>query len=68
VKIRVAPDNLEAEDILEMINAGLVPATVVDDNRARFWKQVYTKIELQPGAALRTGGATGWMIRRTARF
>ena len=64
VKIRVAPDNLEAEDILEMVNAGLVPATVVDDNRAKFWKQVYTKIELQPGAALRTGGATGWMIRK----
>jgi membrane-bound lytic murein transglycosylase MltF len=66
VKIRVAPDNLEAEDILEMVNAGLVPATVVDDNRARFWKQVYTKIQLQPAAALRTGGSTGWMIRKNS--
>jgi len=66
VKVRVAPDNLEAEDILEMVNAGLVPATIVDDNRARFWKQVYTKIELQPGAALRTGGATAWMIRKNS--
>jgi membrane-bound lytic murein transglycosylase MltF len=66
VKIRVAPDNLEAEDILEMVNAGLVLATVVDDNRAKFWKQVFTKIELQPGAALRTGGATGWMMRKNS--
>src|SRR5262249_24240043 len=66
VKVRVAPDNLEAEDILEMVNAGLVPATVVDDNRAKFWKQVFTKIELQPGSALRTGGATGWMIRKNS--
>ena len=64
VKIRVAPDNLEAEDILEMVNAGLVPATIADDNRARFWKQVFTKIELQTGAVLRTEGSTGFMMRK----
>jgi membrane-bound lytic murein transglycosylase MltF len=64
VKVRLAPDNLETEDILEMVNAGLVPATVADDNRAKFWKQIFTKIELQPGAALRTGGQTAWMIRK----
>jgi membrane-bound lytic murein transglycosylase MltF len=64
VRIRIAPDNLEAEDILEMLNAGLIPATVVDDNRAKFWKQVFPKIELQPQAALRTGGQTAWMIRK----
>src|SRR5262245_7052678 len=66
VKIRVAPDNLEAEDILEMVNAGLVPATVVDDNLAQFWQQVFPRIELQPGAALFTGGQLGWMIRKSS--
>jgi membrane-bound lytic murein transglycosylase MltF len=65
VKIRVAPDNLESEDILEMVNAGLVKATIVDDFRAKFWKQVFTKVELQP-AALRTGGDMGWMIRKNS--
>ena len=66
VKIRVAPDNLEAEDILEMVNAGLVQATVVDDTRARFWKQVFRKIELHPQAAVRTGGQMAWMIRKNS--
>jgi membrane-bound lytic murein transglycosylase MltF len=66
VRIREAPDNLEAEDVLEMVNAGLVPATVVDDFRAKFWKQVFTKIELHPEAALRTGGQMGWMIRKNS--
>ncbi len=50
VRVRYAPDNLEAEDILEMVNAGLVPATIVDDTRARFWKQVFTKLDAQPRA------------------
>jgi len=66
VKIRIAPDNLEAEDILEMVNAGLVPATVADDVRARFWKQIFTKIELHPEASVRTGGEYGWMIRKNS--
>ena len=66
VKIRIAPDNLEAEDILEMVNAGLVSATVVDDTRAKFWKQVFTKIELYPQAAVSTGGQMAWMIRKNS--
>ncbi len=66
VKVRIAPDNLEAEDVLEMVNAGLVPATVVDSTRAKFWKQVFTKIELHPQAALRTGGQMGWMFRKNS--
>jgi len=65
-KIRIAPDNLEAEDILEMVNAGLVTATVVDESRATFWKQVFPKIELHPQAAVRTGGEMGWMIRKNS--
>jgi len=66
VRIREAPDNLEAEDVLEMVNAGLVPATVVDDFRARFWKQVLPRIDLHEGAALRSGGEMGWMIRKNS--
>jgi membrane-bound lytic murein transglycosylase MltF len=49
-----------------MVNAGLVPATVADEPRAKFWKQVFTKIELQPQAVLRTGGQMGWMIRKNS--
>ena len=66
VKIRIAPDNLEAEDILEMVNAGLVSATIVDDARAKFWKQVFPRIELHPQAAISTEGQMGWMIRKNS--
>src|SRR5262249_39026613 len=42
--IRPAPEVLEDDDLLEMVNAGLVDATVVDDFVARFWSQVFTNI------------------------
>ena len=43
VKVRLAPENLEAEDILEMVNAGLVKITIVEDYLAAFWKQIFPK-------------------------
>ncbi len=35
VKLRPAPEELEDEDLLEMVNAGLVPLTVVDSQKAQ---------------------------------
>ncbi|MGH9366796.1 MAG: transglycosylase SLT domain-containing protein [Thermoanaerobaculia bacterium] len=63
-RVRPAPEVFETEDILEMVNAGLVKATIADDLIAGFWKQVFPKIALHPGAAVRTGADTGWMIRK----
>ena len=54
--INEAPDVLEDDDVLEMVNAGLAPITVVNDYLAEFWKQVYTDLTLHPKVALRTNG------------
>ena len=41
VKVVAADEQLEDEDLLEMVNAGLMPATIVDDYLATFWAQVF---------------------------
>jgi membrane-bound lytic murein transglycosylase MltF len=64
VKIKLAPETLEDEDILEMVNAGLVRATIVDDVVVGFWKQIFTQLSLHPAVAVRTGGEIAWMIRK----
>ncbi len=64
VVIKPLPVTLEDDDILEMVNAGLVPITVVDDYLAQFWKQVFTSIEPHPSAAVRTGGVLAVAIRK----
>ena len=66
VKVRFAPDNLEDEDLLEMLNAGLVQYVVVDDYLARFWAGVLPAIKLHPDVALRTGGEIAWAIRKNS--
>jgi membrane-bound lytic murein transglycosylase MltF len=64
ITIVPAPENLEDDDLMEMVNAGLVPATVVDDYLAEFWQKVFTKVTLHPDLALRTGGVLGAAVRK----
>jgi membrane-bound lytic murein transglycosylase MltF len=64
VALKPAPEHLEDEDLLEMVNAGLVKIVVVDDYLASFWKQVLPGLVLHPEAALRTGGRIAPAIRK----
>jgi len=66
VRIVPADENLEDEDILEMVNAALIPATVVDSHIANFWKQIFENIRLHPDVRLREGGEIGWAIRKNS--
>jgi membrane-bound lytic murein transglycosylase MltF len=58
------PDALEDEDLMEMLNAGLLEAVVVDDWKAQIWAQVLPKIKVNDGAVVRSGGLVGWAIRK----
>jgi len=64
VRLKPAPEALEDEDLLEMVNAGLVKLVVVDSHKAEFWAQIFTKIRLHPEAALRTDGDIAWAFRK----
>jgi len=64
VVIKEAPEELEDEDLLEMVNAGLVPLTVTADFLANFWKQVFPKLKVHADAPLLTGGNIAWAIRK----
>ncbi len=64
VMIDEAPDVFEDDDILEMVNAGLAPITIVDDYLAEFWSQVFTGITVHKDVAVRTGGRLAVAFRK----
>lgn len=64
VRIKEAPETLEDDDLLEMVNAGLVEATVVDDFVARFWQGVFPNLQLHADAAVRTDGTIAVAVRK----
>jgi membrane-bound lytic murein transglycosylase MltF len=63
VEIVLADENLEDEDILEMVNAGIVDTTVVDSYLANFWSQVFTNLKPHPELVLRANSHIAWAIR-----
>ncbi|HTI86245.1 MAG TPA: transporter substrate-binding domain-containing protein [Alphaproteobacteria bacterium] len=64
VEIDEAPDVLEDDDVLEMVNAGLVPITVVDDYLAEFWSKVFTSIKVRSDIVVRSGGSLAVAFRK----
>jgi membrane-bound lytic murein transglycosylase MltF len=64
VVIDEAPDVLEDDDILEMVNAGLAPITIVDDYLADFWSKVFKDIKVRSDIAVRSGGNLAVAFRK----
>ena len=63
-RLREAPETLEDEDLLEMLNAGLIALIVVDKHKADFWKQIFPKLTVHDDIAVRTGGEIAWAFRK----
>jgi membrane-bound lytic murein transglycosylase MltF len=64
VIIKEAPEALEDDDILEMVNVGLIEITVVDDFAAEFWQKIFTDMKINEKVALRTGGEIAVAVRK----
>jgi membrane-bound lytic murein transglycosylase MltF len=64
VAVQAAPENLEDEDLLEMVNAGLIQITIVDSYLAEFWQQVFPDLTVHDAVAVRTGGNLAVAIRK----
>jgi len=64
IKIVEANENLEDEDLLEMVNAGLIPMIVIDSHKGHFWAQIFEKIKLHPEIKFRENAKIAWAIRK----
>ena len=62
--IRLVPDALEDEDMMEMANAGLIDVLIVDDWKARLWAQILPKLKVNDKVFVREGGHVGWAIHK----
>jgi membrane-bound lytic murein transglycosylase MltF len=66
VKIIPADEHLESEDILEMVNAGIIKMTVIDSHIGEFWSKIFEKITLHHDIAVNTGGKIAWAFRKNS--
>src|SRR3954466_2923767 len=64
VVLRLVPDALEDEDMMEMANAGLIDAMVVDDWKAKVWAQLLPPILVHKDICIREEVQIGWAIHK----
>lgn len=62
--IHLADEILEAEDLLEMVNGGMIGITVMDDYKAEFWASVFPNIVVRDDLILNKGGSIAWAMRK----
>ena len=63
IRIEAVDESLEDEDLIEMVNAGLLPWAVVDSYKPQMWQEVFTRITVREDLILREGGRPAWAIR-----
>ncbi len=64
ILIESADKNLLDEDLLEMVNAGILPATVTITERAKLWASVFHNITLQPSIVIADQEDLAWAVRK----
>jgi membrane-bound lytic murein transglycosylase MltF len=64
ILLKKADPNLSDEDLLEMVNAGLIPATATINIRAEFWSKVFPHLVLHPNVVLQVDGQLAWATRQ----
>ena len=64
IVIKAADKNLMDDDLVQMVNAGLIPATVTTKVRADLWSKVLNNIQPHPDLVIASGGQLAWVMRK----
>jgi membrane-bound lytic murein transglycosylase MltF len=62
-RIVAVPEALEDEDLMDMVGAGMIPLTVVDEWKAKAWGSIHKRLRPRAELALTDGESIGWALR-----
>lgn len=66
IPIEKTDELLEDHDLLEMVNAGIIPAIIVDSHKAKLWAQVFKDIIVHENLVVHSGRSIAWAVRKDA--
>jgi membrane-bound lytic murein transglycosylase MltF len=64
IEIKAADKTLDQDDLVEMVNAGLIPATVTTKQRADLWSEVFHNLKPHPEMVIAREGQLAWVMRK----
>jgi len=66
IHVSALDEHLEDDDILEMVNAGLIPATVSNEFAVSLWEPLLPDIRAHGNFPIKTGGEIAWAMRKNS--
>lgn len=64
IVVREADERLESEDLIEMVRAGLIEATVADGHMLDLWVKIFPGVRVHASAPIRTDVEIAWAYRK----
>jgi membrane-bound lytic murein transglycosylase MltF len=64
IVIKAADKYLLDDDLVQMVSAGLIPATVIRETRAELWSQVLPGLKVHKDAVVASGQQAAWAVRK----
>ncbi len=64
--LRAAPEDLEDEDILEMLNSGLIQVAVTHAYLPKLWAQIFPKIRPHEDIVISDNESIAWAMRKNS--
>ncbi|WP_455373659.1 transglycosylase SLT domain-containing protein [Limibacillus halophilus] len=64
IPLTEADERLEDYDLLDLVEAGVVAAIVVDKHKLDLWRQVFERITVHEELVLNEGGEIAWALRK----
>jgi membrane-bound lytic murein transglycosylase MltF len=66
IRIDEANEFLRTQDILEMVDVGMVSATIVDSYKASSWSKVFADMQVRGDLVVHAGGEIAWAFRKNS--
>jgi len=64
ILIREAQQYIVTEDILDLVNAGVIQITVADHHLAKAWQKVMPDMVVRADLVINSGGSIAWAVRK----
>lgn len=62
-RIEPISEYLEDDDLIEMVDKGLLPWIIIDDYKLQLWDDVFTNVTARQDIVFRKGGRIAWAFR-----
>ncbi len=66
IVIKLIDEHLEDEDLMEMVNAGILPWCIVDNHKAEIWAKVFSEVRIRSDISFSDDGEIAWALRKNS--